>query len=427
MANQWQHRIWIFAIVLVLMGTAMQAAHAQSFSVLHTFTGGADGANPYDLLTIDAAGNLYGTTFLKGAGYGTVFKLTHRGSNWLLTTLYEFKGAGAHDGAGPYHQGVIFGPDGTLYGTTASGGNGPACPNVFDQYSGCGTVFNLRPPAVTCKSALCPWTETVLYTFQGGSDGAVPYGNLVFDHAGNLYVTTYYGGGNCGGINNCGAVYKLTRSGGGWTKSVVYNFTGSDGANPGDGVSFDNAGNLYGTTLGGGAHGYGTVFKLTPSGSGWTESVLYSFQGGSDGYSPYAAVIFDQAGNLYGTTESGTAFELTPSDGSWTFTLLHSFVGVFEGGSHGRLVMDVAGNLYGTTQADDHDHGGTAFMLTPSDGSWIYTELHDFTGGSDGGDIENGLALGSNGHLYGTAAQGGSQGVGRTCQFGCGVVFEITP
>ena len=175
---------------------------------------------------------------------------------------------------------------------------------------GCGTVFSLRPPASACKTASCDWQETVLYRFMGGNDGAYPiFAELILDGMGNLYGTTSGDGGSgCFG-NGCGTVYKLTSSDGGWTESVLYNFTGgSDGGLPSAGVIFDTAGNLYGTTHYGGnlacnfGYGCGTVFQLTPSGSGWMEKVLYSFQGASDGASPVGGLIFDSSGNLYGST-----------------------------------------------------------------------------------------------------------------------------
>ena len=180
-------------------------------------------------------------------------------------------------------------------------------------------VYSLSPPATGCKTALCPWTETILYQFTGGSDGSNPGGNLTFDRAGNLYGTTPYGG-----AFGQGTVFKLTPSNGGWTESVLHSFTGgSDGEQPNGGVILDEAGNLYGTTWEGGGSGCwgpgcGTVFQLTPSGSGWKENILYSFQYGTDGGYPIGGLIFDPSGNLYGTTTSGgsggggTVFELSP-------------------------------------------------------------------------------------------------------------------
>ena len=236
-------------------------------------------------------------------------------------------------------------------------------------------VFNLKPSAAACRSALCPWTETVLHNFpEYHGDGSLPgSGDVVFDQAGNLYGTTI-----TGGSADVGAVYELTPSG---TESVLWSFTGGqqDGSYPWSGVIFDGSGNLYGTTTEGGdpacVGGCGTVYKMTPSGSGWTEKPIYSFTGGSDGAVPYGGLIFDQSGNLYGTTisggingESGTVFELTPNpDGSWNFNLLYSFNG--NGGPDGSLTMDAAGNLYGITAENDCPDCSTygdVFELTPS-------------------------------------------------------------
>jgi len=413
-----------FLLVLLLVLLTPQPAQAQTYQVLHNFTGGADGAVPEAGLTMDQAGNLYGTANTNGAGgWGTVFKLSHKGSAWVFNPLYSF--AGGNDGAGPFDR-VIFGPDGSLYGTTYYGlGNGCA------EGHGCGTVFDLKPYLTTCRTALCGWQETVLYSFTGGGDGAHPFlGDLIFDRAGNLYGTTLYGG-----AYGQGEVFELAASNGGWTESVLYSFTGgSDGAVPYTGLIFDNVGNLYGTTSFGGDlgcdvynEGCGTVFQLTPSGSGWTENVLYSFQNRNEGGYPWGGLIFDQAGNLYGTTvlggtgNGGTAFELTPSKGAvpWAFELVYGFSGDGNYGSVGGLAMDPSGNLYGTTLEDGAYGAGSVFKLTPSSGGWTYTSLHDFTGGSDGmGPVSN-VTFDVEGNLYGTAELGGA--------YGNGVVWEITP
>jgi uncharacterized repeat protein (TIGR03803 family) len=411
------------AIACTLTAVLPQSVQAQTFNVIHNFTG-ADGAAPSAGVTIDKHGNLYGTTALGGTlDAGTVFELRRSNSGFVFNPLYSF--AGVSDGAVPYNR-PIFGWDGTLYGTTAQGAGG-AC-----DY-GCGTVFNLRPPPTICKTALCPWTETVLYRFRGGSDGSDPEGDLIFDQVGNLYGTTTSGGiGNCG-PPGCGVAYKLIPSNGAWTQNVLYSFGNgaNDGANPVSGVIFDSAGNLYGTTMRGGSggqfycpgnEGCGTVFELTPSGLGWTEKILYNFgvYGRWDGRSPVAGLIFDGSGNLYGATYAsgsgggGTVFELSPSGG---LEVLYSFTGY--GGPADRLVMDASGNLYGTTRQDGLYPSGSVFKLSRSNGSWTYTSLHDFTGGSDGA-YPNGVTLDANGNLYGTAQSGGAYG-------SYGVVWEITP
>ncbi|MGC2110752.1 MAG: choice-of-anchor tandem repeat GloVer-containing protein [Candidatus Korobacteraceae bacterium] len=414
-------------IVFALTAFLTQAAQAQTYKVIYNFTGGADGAMPLAGLTMDAAGNLYGTSASGGAGYGTVFRLHYTSPDWTLSSLYTFQGG--DDGSIPEAR-VIMRPDGALYGTTAGGGAG--CP----QAGGCGTVFELRVPANATFTRLGSWMETVLYRFANGSDGGYPdSGDLTFDQAGNIYGTTALGGniginGNCN--SGCGTVYKLTPPGGSWTETVLYAFTNDnhDGTFPNAGVILDNSGNLYGTTIYGGADDEGTVFKLTSSNGGWAESILYNFTGGSDGSNPYTGLIFDQAGSLYGATiargsgNGGTVFELTSLNGSWTFTLLTSLSGETGDGPDGSLIMDAAGNLYGTTYGDGAYGAGSVFRLSPSNGSWTYTSLHDFTAGSDGGYPQCSLILDANGNLYGTTGAGGTS---SNCQGGCGVVFEITP
>lgn len=393
------------SIVLVLSVVLIPpSAQAQTYKVLHNFTG-ADGENPSAGLTMDRAGNLYGTTIYGGAAAsGTVFKLSHSGSSWVLNTLYSF--TGGDDGGYPQAR-VIIGSDGSLYGTTSAGG-----------YQGYGAVFNLRPQPSACKTALCPWSETVLYRFQGGSDGGVPtYGDLTFDAAGNIYGTTLNGGlQSCNGAT-CGVVFKLTHSGGSWTESVLYSFTGgNDGGNPYSGVIFDSAGDLYGTAYLGGASSLGTVYQLIPSGSGWTEKTLTDFSGG--GGSPIGGLTFDAQSNLYGTGfVGGTVFELMPSGGSWIYSLLYVFGG-FDG-PFGSLTLDGAGNLYGTNATGGAYDLGFVFKLTPSNGRWTLTDLYDFTGGNDGGFPVSNAILDAKGNLYGTTFLGGTDNLG--------VVWEIAP
>jgi uncharacterized repeat protein (TIGR03803 family) len=390
------------AIVFALAVVTPPVAHSQTLNVLHAFTGAGDGGNPSAGLTMDKAGNLYGTTLYGGAGGGTVFKLSHSGSSWVLNNLYSFTGG---DDGGNSQARVIFGSDGSLYGTTSAGG-----------YAN-GVVFNLRPQATACKSAICPWTETVLYRFQGGSDGIIPeYGDLTFDQAGNVYGTTVEGGLlSCGG--SCGVVFKLTKSGNSWTESVLYSFTGgNDGGSPFSGVIFDSAGNLYGTAYYGGDISAGTVYELSPSGSGWTEKTLTDFSGG--GGFPVGGLTFDQQGNLFGTGFSGgTAFELSPSNGNWTYSLLYTFNG-FDG-PFGSPTFDAAGNFYGTNATGGAYDQGFVFKLAPSNGGWNFTDLYDFTGGNDGGFPVSNVILDAKRNLYGTTYLGGV--------YGEGVAWELTP
>jgi uncharacterized repeat protein (TIGR03803 family) len=358
----------VFVLALILIFA--QPAQAQTFEVLYTFTGGQDGAFPEAGLTLDKSGNLYGTTRGGGDyGGGVAFKLSYKDSSWVLTPLHSF-GVGT-DGSRPYAR-VVFGPNGSLYGTTTYGGANYLC--GFPLQGGCGTIFNLQPPS---NASGC-WRESPIYRFQGGIDGGDDgwypgEGDLIFDQSGSLYGTTQ-GGGLYGG----GTVFKLTSSNGALTESVLYSL--AHGTQPTSGVIFDQAGNLYGTTPYGGTGtcslGCGTVFQVTPQGSGWTGKTLYSFQDYSDGMYPYGGLVLDESGNLYGTTlyggpgGGGTVYELTPSGGGWTKKAIDAFAG---GGPSGGLVMDAAGNLYGTTFGGGSRGHGTVFKLTPSNGSWTYT------------------------------------------------------
>ncbi len=394
------------ALLLLALALFCTPAAAQTYSVLHNFTGGNDGAYPQAGVTLDRAGNLYGTASMGGdnqfacpQGCGTVFKLSRSGQGWLLNPLYIF--AGTPDGSEP-RASVAIATDGSLYSTTASGGT-----------AGYGVAFQLQPSAAACKSALCPWTETVLHSFDGNGDGRFPVGTLTFDASGNLYGVTE-GGGQSGGV-----VYQLQR-GMGWPESVL--FDGLDLSNAG--VIFDRAGNLYGTTISGGANNKGSVFELEKSGGNWTLTTLYSFSG-SDGAEPMGGLVMDAAGNLYGTTSTGgvgnggTVFELSPQGGGWSLSTLYAFA-AHSGQPLAGLAMDVAGNLYGTT----NDRTGSVFELSPSAGGWTFTTLHSFSGG-DGGENPSfaGVTVDANGNVYGTTAGGGS----GSCPGGCGVVFEIAP
>ena len=404
-------RVLLFCALAML---ALQTAQGQTFSVIHSFTGGGDGYQPFAGLTLDQGGNLYGTT--TQWVQGTVFEMKHRNGGWMLSTLYQF-------GGGQWiPQGrVVRGPGGAIYGTTSTGGNG-SCTEF-----GCGTVYGLRPPQTSCRSVSCSWSPTIVSLT--GTDGWYPgYVDPAFDAAGHMYITT-----TTGGVNFDGNVVQLTRSGGVWTPTSIHDFNGADGSSPYSGVTLDAQGNLYGTTwLGGGPKSAGTVYRLTPSGSGWTFETLYVFQDSSDGALPVGGLVLDRAGNLYGTTEQGgsggggTVFELSPSGGGWNFTVLHSFTGTY--GPLATLAMDAAGNLYGTTFSVGAFSEGSVFKLTCNNGSWSFTDLYDFTGGGDGANPVGGVALDQSGNLYGTASAGGLEL--NNCYTdnnpGCGVVWEIT-
>jgi len=408
----------VSTLALLLMSGVAQSSWAQTYNVIHTFGGYGDGAQPMATMTMDVGGNLLGTTFYGGAqpgdlGYGIVFKLVQKNSAWIVQNLYTFQGGS--DGANP-SAGVVVGANGSLYGTTSLGGI-QACTGGFS----CGLVFQLRPPITACRSVLCPWMQTVLYLFTGGGDGAHPgSGALTFDHAGNIYDTTVEGGST-----NSGVAFQLTASAGGWQEKVLHSFGApSDGIQPQAGVVFDSQGNLYGTTIGGGANSKGMVYELAPAGSGWTISDLHDI--GIEGMSPYAGVVFDSAGNLYGATllggagNGGAVYELVPSGGGWNFNLLYSFFPpAGQGlGPYSSLTVDAGGNLYGTTETDGAYGLGSVFELTPQNGGWMYTSLHDFAGGNEGCNPAGGVTLGQSGRLYGTASG---------CGAGYGVVWEITP
>lgn len=344
-----------------------------NFSLLHSFAGGSsDASGPYHTLILGSDGDFYGTTLAGGAGNtGAIFKITPSGTE---TLFYSFA-------ATPY-AGLVQGSDGNVYGTTASGGT-----------SNRGTVFKITPSG----------TESVLFSFPAGSSD--PYTGLIEGSDGNFYGTT-----GAGGASDAGTVFKITPGG---TETVLHAFpkVGSDGQTPYAGLIQGSDGNLYGTTYFGGSHGFGTVFKVTPSG---VETVLYSFASGSDGANPYAGVIQGSDGNFYGTTYNGgasghgTVFKITPSG---TETVLYSFGGGSDGANPEAGVTEGGdGNFYGATYLGGASNVGTVFEVTPSGTETI---LHTFAGGgSDGANPSANLVLGSDGNLYGSTYAGGPGGVG---------------
>lgn len=406
----------LFAFILIF-ATSVLAASTET--VLYSFPGGADGANSYGGLILDSAGNLYGTTAAGGSstqctlgtGCGTVFKLTPTSGSWTETVLYNFQGQTKKDGAGPQAT-LVFDSAGALYGTTSSGGA-----------NGDGAVFKLTPPA----SGGTTWTESVLYSFKGGNDGSNPSSALIFDAKGALYGTTPFGGANGFGI-----AFKLTppTKGTAWPETILYTFKGlSDGGKSYGALVLRN-GALFGTTLDGGVSAEGAVFELTPAKAGqpWTETVIYSFTGGNDGGKPYANLVLDKAGSLYGTTGLGgsggygTVFKLkAPTTGTtWTESVLYSFGGGPDG-SYPRsgIVFDAKGDIY-STRGVGTTNSGVVFELTPPKTGTVWTEtpLWTFTGGNDGGDSTAGLTIKGT-TLYGTTSLGG--------QYSKGTVFEVIP
>lgn len=418
---------FLFCIALSL--AAIPTGHAQTFTVIHSFSGGSDGELPSAGLTPDGSGNFYGSTpsggtGCFGSGCGLVYRLAQNGSEWQISPAHLFLGQNNFPGDGRGPGGVTFGPDGDLYGGT---GSGSWC--AVNRFEGCGTVYKLHP--TNCSADGCEWSETVLYHFQGGNDAEDGSGTLVFDQAGNLYGTSFGGGGSRACYQGCGTVYTLAHTSTGWTESVIHAFGfGNDGSSPSSHIVLDREGNIYGTTLQGGLYSQGIVFELVHSPSGWSERILYQFQDGTSGTSSESGLIADAAGNLYGATMfsgglgGGTVYELSRQGESWNFQVIHNFIGGlgFEGPA-APLFMDVSGNIYGTTWSEGPYNEGNVFELSPGDDGWTYTNFHEFTGGADGGNPLGQLTMDAAGNLYGTTYDGGNP----TCpMYGCGVVFEVT-
>lgn len=431
-------------LILTLIAASTSASSAATYKVIHEFNG-TNGSFPVGNLVADSAGNFYGVTSedygetgdCAGLGCGNVFKLYQTSSGgWASINLHTFRG-GTKDGTSP-QAGLVFDSAGNLYGTTWEGG-----------LYGVGTVFELTPTSTG------GWDYSVIYNFGAAyTDGEGPQAQLVVDSAGNLYGSTISGGNTGGYCNNlsCGVIYELSPSGSGtWTEKVLYSFSGSDGAWPRAALASDAAGNFYGiTTYGGnlsdcGGGGCGTVFELSPNGSGgWTQTTLYAFTGKSDGNYPwYAGVIFDSAGNLYGTTGAGghntqcnggcgVVYKLSPNgSGGWAETVIHGFTGSDGTPAAGggwpvyNLTFDASGNLYGVTYLGGQDDEGVVYKLTPSAGAWTESVLHFFSGGSASGyPFQSGLTLGPGGNLYGMTIGGSGTG---DCNSDCGAVFQVTP
>ncbi len=403
----------VFITLFKATSVVAQSAKPWKFKVLHTFHG-KNGANPEAALIRDSAGNLYGSTTSGGAGTcsqygcGTIFKLDKAGRQ---TWLYNFHGKDGNFASSP----LLRAATGSLLGATAEGDL-----NDCGGAPGCGVVFRINGAGKK---------ETVLHKFDG-ADGQGPGSPLTKDAAGNIYGTVSVGAAD-------GAVYRLDKSG---NETILYAFSGwSDGGVPVGGVVRDSHGNLYGVTMYGGVgfgnSGYGVVYEVDTAGN---ETVPHAFAGGSDGAYPASTLIFDEQGNLYGTTEGGgisecgatgcgTIFKLSPrSGGAWTESVLYAFCSVSgcadgEEPLVGPLVMDAAGELFGTTYFGGTDNYGVVFKL---DTAGNETVLHSFSGGSDGAGPVAGLLIDNHRNLYGT-----TQGGGAICyiRYTCGVVFQIIP
>jgi uncharacterized repeat protein (TIGR03803 family) len=419
-------RLVIAAAVTIVLTTAVSAATGPK--ILHNFTGGSDGELPiwYGNLVFDSKGNLYGTasgggSSACGGGCGMVFELSPSTSGWQKTTLYNFVG-GSNDGGQP-DSGVVFDKAGNLYGTTVQGG------------AGCGTVFKLSPASGG------RWDETMIHSFSGtgGNDGCEPIAGVIVDKDGNVFGTVPNGGANGDGM-----VFELTNSGGVWRETVLHNFGFGidDGGSPWSALVMDSTGNLYGTTQMGGASGVGTVFKLSQLGGVWSENVIYSF-GFSGGYYPSSAVVFDKAGNLYGTASyggsgtvcspsCGVVYELKHSTNGWSERVVYNFLGGTDGSYPVAGVTIAGGGLYGTTSfggggpcsINGLTGCGTIFSLKQSSGKWAERVLR--LNGTDGANPQAGLVANKNGVIFGATLYGGSGSCSGNLP-GCGVVFAIVP
>jgi uncharacterized repeat protein (TIGR03803 family) len=424
-------RVATIFVMTIFVFAASLLSSAQQERVLYRFTGGTDGSTPFTGVIADQSGNLYGATF--SGIFSAAYKLTPPavlGRQWTETNLHTFGSSG--DGANQVST-MTFDSAGNLYGTTVGGGA-----------NGLGTVFQFVPPATQGGA----WTENVLYSFKGLSDGASPFGGVVFDRAGNLYGTT---DGNF--ESTYGTIYQLSppaAQGGTWTETVLYNFQGSfDGCGPQGKLAFGANGTLLGTTVQCGGtqnscfFGCGTVFQLFPpavTGGAWTERTIYHFQGGADGSEPQNGLAGDGKGNFYGATqvggacnggaECGTVFKLAFAKGKWTESVLYTFTGGSDGETpRGGVVVGKSGNLYGTANygGDANCDCGTVFQLTPPStqgGSWTETTLHSFTGVPDGSSPTSALVFSKGTSLYGTTSIGG-ECKGNTA--GCGAVFQVLP
>lgn len=408
-------RLLCYVAALAALLGELPYAYAATEQVIFPF-GLSQGFGPGPLI-FDAAGNLYGVAVGGGGNsQGLVFELSPS-LGWTESVLHSFSGS---DGARPIGA-LIFDSKGNLYGATQNGG-GSGCGG-----SGCGVIFELSPSSAG-------WTETVLYTFTGGADGSFPVGGLVADSSGSLYGTAMFGGSA-----NVGTIFRLWHTSASWKFSVLHSFTGSEGGEPDAGLVIGSPTILYGTASAGGKQscsglltpGCGTVFKLTHVTSGWKFAVIHFFTGGNGGSNPASSLTLDQAGNLYGTALSGGAstyglvFKLAPGSTGWKGTILHSFSGTDGSSPAAPLIFDKAGDLYGTTQFGGHIESGTsfgtAFELSPSaSGTWSETVLHNFAAGYDGQYPSSGLILDEAGNLYGSTEAGGSA-------FSAGTVYEITP
>ncbi len=397
------NKILATSTVIALLTTAAWAAGKTK--LVYSFGGGSDGEYTDTELVMDKAGNLYGTSVQGGAfGAGTVFQVTPTG---VHTVLYNF--TGGTDGGEPY-KGVTLDAEGNIYGTAVTGGGG-SCEG------GCGVVFKLIHMNGT-------WTQTVIHQFTGGNDGSGVGSPVAFDRHGNLYGTT-----PTGGAFGLGVVYQLKLEEGQWTLHVVHTFTGgSDGSGGSAGkLLVSRAGNIYGVCTVGGVHGFGTVYRISPHEGHWHFTTLYAFKDQPDGASPYGGLVFDKRGNLYGTTyyaganDFGTVYKLTRHEDTWTESVLYSFKGGSDGDSPiSTLAADENGNFYGTTSDGGSSSCGcgTVFKMTHNEnGAWSESVVYRFPGAPRPAFAYNGLVRDSAGNFYGTTVHGGAGDDGAIYEF----------
>lgn len=405
------HALLALTFAFTLAAELAQPAQAQTYTVLYTFTGGTDGGWPYSGVILDDSGNLYGTTEVRGNvkacgafhGCGVVYKLNPAGKESVLHTF-----EGNLDGRQPQWGNLFRDGAGNLWDTTLYGG--------IKGGIGLGVVYKLT---ATGK-------ETILHRFQGGpDDGEEPQTGLIQDKDGTFHGTTAAGGSGSNG--DCGTVFKMSQSG---KLAILHSFVITDGCQPIGGLVADAAGNMYGETSTGGSDGYGVVYKITKAGK---VTVLHSFTNQPDGAFPLGILAIDKSGNLYGTTSGGGNPKCTTEgqgcgivfeiDTHGKEHILHSFL-LAEGGlPYAGVVLDASGNLYGSTSGYAKYNWGSLFKL---DKQGTFTKLHDFTGGTDGGFPFSSMTLDTSGTLYGTTYLGGLYG-GCDGGQGCGVVFKLTP
>lgn len=379
-------------------------------NVIFSFDGSSQGGYPDSDLVMDANGNLYGSAVEGGqANGGVVFELSPGPGGWTETILHNF--TGEQDGAEPY-GGVTLDPAGNVYGTAVTGGSG-GCEG------GCGVLYELTQSGGV-------WNETVIHAFTGGADGSGPGGGPTIDADGNVFGTA-----PTGGAFGMGVVYEASpKPAGGWTFQVIHAFTGgNDGATGAKGrLTLDARGALYGVATAGGQYGSGVAYRLsrTPAGR-WRLKALYQFKGEPDAGFPYGALAFDAKGNLFGTSyydganDLGAVYELSPTPrGPWSERVLHSFAGSPDGASSiSGLVFDAAGNMFGTTSEGGNDDG-TIFELSPAGGgAWTETVVYAFGGPPDGAYPYDGVLADGAGHYFGTTVHGGTDDEGA--------IYEFTP